>query len=173
MATLSDESQQINADTGSINKVIAPNVYWQVTFSQELKQRIDQPMNNIDKAQLYASLPHSVLMAAKQYQLIPTIIAKIEAPLSEHLLARLEKSETPHINHGDEMHVFLQGSGIFGFKCNSKVVNMEVTAGDVIYIDKDTEHSFRLGSEQRLMLASFHEDEFEIFHQRVEYITDS
>ena len=154
----------------TINQLIKPNFGMQIDFSTELSKLISQHLDETDKQEIYQALPNEVLDKVDHYQLIPTIVAKIERPLDDHLKNRLKKSETPHINHGNELHVFLQGSGIFELKANNEKYTLEVKAGDALYLDKDTEHSFRLGPDKTLMIASFHQDEFEKFHAQVEYL---
>ncbi len=170
MATLITEKNEIISEANLINNIITPNFYMPVTFSEELVRLADNCIDDFDKQKIYELLPLDVIEKSLDYRLMPTIVAKIEEPISEHLKTRLKKSETPHINHGNEMHVILQGGGTFGFKLQEKDLLFEVEAGDVIYIDKDTQHWFKLGKSNHLMLASFHQDEFERFHERVEYI---
>ncbi|MCF6775459.1 cupin domain-containing protein [Thiotrichales bacterium 19X7-9] len=114
-------------------------------------------------------MPVEAIELAKRYQLMETLVAKIEKPINEHLQKRLQKSEQPHINHGNELHIFLAGEGYFIFNLNNKKYRLDISAGDMLYIDGNTEHSFFLTENKHLMLASFHQDEFEVFHKRVEY----
>jgi cupin superfamily acireductone dioxygenase involved in methionine salvage len=174
-----------------INELIHPNFAIRLeslTFNPHLdhliKQSDTKPLDHVAKQAIFNSLPPIVqhLASSAHFDLIPTKVAKIKGSdllEDEHLRQRLERSKIPHINHGREMHVFLQGRGRFEMKASSgDNVSLVVEAGDVLYIAPSTEHSFYLELDngdvsESFMIASFHEEEFDRFHKRVEYLPSS
>lgn len=174
-----------------INEIIHPNfatrlgsLNLNLHLDYLLKQSDTRPLDNVAKQAVFNLLPPIVqhLASSTHFDLIPTKVTKFNGSDldDEHLRRRLARSKVPRINHGREMHVILQGKGRFELKvARGGNVSLVVEAGDVLYIAPTTEHSFFLELDEgdvpseSFMFASFHEQEFDRFHKRVEYLPSS
>jgi cupin superfamily acireductone dioxygenase involved in methionine salvage len=96
-------------------------------------------------------------------KLIPTKASVFkEAP-------RSVTSQMPHINEGDEIHFFFDGSYVMYFNVNGQHYSLIVQAGDWLYIPAGVEHWIKPTEDQYLVIVSYHCEPYDVFHTKVTY----
>lgn len=100
-------------------------------------------------------------------KLLPTKASIFNNQTVESSKSRSDNSQIPHINSGDEIHFFFDGSYIIYFNINNQYFSLVVQPGDWLSIPADIEHWIKETGDHYLIIISYHSEPFEEFHSKV------
>jgi 1,2-dihydroxy-3-keto-5-methylthiopentene dioxygenase len=89
------------------------------------------------------------------YRTADVIDVNPETPGLDAMLARFDKE---HTHSEDEVRFILAGRGIFFLHLAGKVVSVEVHAGDLLRVPRDTTHWFNLCADKRIRAIRWFQD---------------
>lgn len=164
MSLLIDQSGKIYANDSLVNQHLSPVQIGKFEISEDAKKFIATGLNESNADQLFQFIPQEMDQFCRQEkELIPTKASVFkEAP-------RSVTSQRPHINEGDEIHFFFDGSYVIYFNVNDQHYSLIVQAGDWLYIPADVEHWIKPTEDHYLIIVSYHCEPYDVFHTKVEY----
>lgn len=164
MSLLIDKSGKIYENDSLVNQHLSPVQIGKFGISNEARQFIATDLNESNADQLFQFIPQEMDQFCRQNKkLIPTKASVFkEAP-------RSVTSQTPHINEGDEIHLFFDGSYVMYFNVNGQHYSLIVQAGDWLYIPAGMEHWIKPTEDHYLIIVSYHCEPYDVFHTKVTY----
>jgi len=171
MSILIDSKGKVFAKENLVNQILSPVQTGKFIISHEAGQFIENELNEENANKLFQFIPANMHVLCQEKKLIKTkasVFKKQEGELSH---SRSESSQTPHINSGDELHFFFDGSYIIYFNIKEQHHSLIVQAGDWLFIPANVEHWIKETEDHYLVIVSYHCEPFEIFHTKVKYTT--
>lgn len=164
MSILIDQGGKIYENDSLVNQHLSPVQIGKFGVSEGAKKFITSGLNESNADQLFQFIPQEMDQFCRQEKkLIPTKASVFrEAP-------RSVTSQTPHINEGDEIHFFFDGSYVMYFNVNGQHYSLIVQAGDWLYIPAGVEHWIKPTEDQYLVIVSYHCEPYDVFHTKVTY----
>ena len=155
MAQLRLENEKIINHSEDIAQYLAPLgvtlQQWPVGDSPETLALLTQEsLDETEKEQLLALLDNyfEQLKESAGYQTRDAIVLHPQIPNLSQLLTKFEQC---HTHDDDEVRYIVDGEGVFGFVLpDNTQVELTVSTGDFINVPANTEHWFRLTSQQRI-----------------------
>lgn len=163
MSILIDPKGRVFAKEGVVNQLLEPVQIGKFVISDKAKQFIVNALNEGNVNQLFHFIPEDMQTLCQEKKLIPTKASIFKKQGEE----RSEVSQTPHINAGDELHFFFDGSYVIFFNINGQHYSLIVQAGSWIYLPADVEHWIKETEDRYLVIVSYHCEPFEVFHTKV------
>lgn len=164
MSILVDQTGKVYNNLDAINKLLSPVLMGKFDVSDDAQSFLANNLSDHNTEQLFEFIPSDMLAFCQEKGLIPT-----KASVLSQEQSRSKASQTPHINAGDEIHFFYDGSYKIYFNIRDHHFCVIVQAGDWMYIPKDVEHWIKETEDNYLVIVSFHCEPFEIFHTKVAY----
>jgi mannose-6-phosphate isomerase-like protein (cupin superfamily) len=171
MCILIDSNGKIFANEASINRILSPVQVGNFSICNEAKNFIKAEMNEGNANRLFDFIPQDMLIFCQEKKLIQTKASVFKKSAEQLSQSRSDASQTPHINSGNEIHFFFDGSYIIYFNIKGQHHSLIVQAGDWLYIPADVEHWIKETEDHYLVIVSYHSEPFEIFHSKVKYTT--
>lgn len=168
MSVLFDANGKVLTIETVVNQLLSPVHIGKFIIPNEAHNLLnDLSDDNVNL--LFQFIPKEMQDICKNKNLIPTkasIFKKKEPALIQN---RSEASQIPHVNAGDELHFFFDGSYIIYFNINNQHFSLIVQAGDWLFIPANVEHWIKETEDHYLVIVSYHCEPFEIFHSKVKY----
>ena len=171
MSILIDSKGKVFTREDLVNQMLFPVQVGNFIISHEAKQFIKIELDEDNVNQLFKFIPNNMLSLCQEKNLIQTKASIFKTKSEETSRSRSEASQIPHINSGDELHFFFDGSYIIYFSINGEHFSLIVQAGDWLYIPANVEHWIKGTEDHYLVIVSYHCEPFEIFHTKVKYTT--
>lgn len=171
MSLLIDAHGKILTRETFVNQLLSPVKIGKFIISCEAKKFIENKLNKHNANHLFQFIPRDMHAYCQNEKLIPTKSSIFKKRSQELPQSRSEASEIPHINSGNEMHFFFDGSYIIYFNINSQHYSLIVQPGDWLFIPADIEHWIKETEDHHLVIVSYHCEPFELFHSKVRYTT--
>jgi cupin superfamily acireductone dioxygenase involved in methionine salvage len=169
MCILVDQSGKIFANENSINQLLSPVQAGNFVISNEAKKFTNREMNESNANRLFDFIPQDMLAFCEDKKLIQTKASIFKKSAEQVSQSRSDASQIPHINSGNEVHFFFDGSYIIYFNVNDQHYSLIVQAGDWLFIPADVEHWIKGTEDHYLVIVSYHSEPFETFHSKVNY----
>lgn len=171
MSILIDSKGKAFGKEDLINQILSPVQIGNFTISHEAKKFIDNELKEENANQLFQFIPGNMRLLCEEKKLIQTKASVFKKQAEELSHSRSEASQTPHINSGDELHFFFDGSYIIYFNINREHFSLIVQPGDWLFIPANVEHWIKETEDHYLVIVSYHCEPFEQFHTKVKYTT--
>jgi hypothetical protein len=159
MSILIDSKGKVFTREDLVNQKLSPAQTGNFIISHEAKQFINAELDEDNVNQLFQFIPNNMHSLCQEKNLIQTKASVFKKQSEESSQSRSNASQIPHINSGDELHFFFDGSYIIYFNIHGEHFSLIVQAGDWI---KGTEDHY-------LVIVSYHCEPFESFHTKVKY----
>lgn len=171
MSILIDQNGKALAKEDAINLLLSPVLVGKFILSTEAKQFIGDELNEHNVNQLFQFIPKNMQALCQDKKLIPTKASIFKKKDSDPSQTRSEASQTPHINAGDEIHFFFDGSYIIYFNIKDQHFSLIVQTSDWLFIPANVEHWIKETDDHYLVIVSYHCEPFDTFHSKVKYTT--
>ena len=171
MSILIDVSGKILTKERIVNQLLAPVQVGKFVISEEATKFIENELNEHNANQLFQFIPKDMHAFCQDKKLIPTKASIFKKQAGDVSQSRSEASQTPHINSGEEIHFFFDGSYIIYFNINDQHFSLVVQKGDWLFIPANVEHWIKETEDHYLVIVSYHSEPFELFHSKVKYTT--
>lgn len=168
MGVLIDENGKVLTDENFINELLSPVLIGKFIISNEAHNLLAD-LSDDNANQLFQFIPKEMQDFCRNKNLIPTKASIFKENDQVSTQTRSEASQTPHINVGDELHFFFDGSYVIYFNIKNQHFSLIVQAGDWLFIPADVEHWIKGTGDHYLVIVSYHCEPFEIFHSKVKY----
>lgn len=170
MSILINQTGEVLAKNASLNQTLFPVQTGKFIITPEATQFIETELNEHNVNHLFQFTPKDLQRYCQDKKLIQTK-ASIFKPQADELSpqTRSDASQIPHINAGDELHLFFDVSYIIYFNIDEQHYSLIVQAGDWLLIPADIEHWIKETLDHYLIIVSYHSEPFEIFHSKVRY----
>lgn len=169
MCILIDEQGKIYTNKGIINQLLSPVKIGNFYIPDYSTKFIKDELNEANISQLFNFIPTEMHISCQKMGLIPTKASIFKKQRGEIPQVRSEASQTPHINSGNEMHFFFDGSYLIYFNIEGQHFSLVVQKGDWLFIPADIEHWIKETEDNYLVIVSYHSEPFEVFHSKVKY----
>jgi len=171
MSILINSNGKVFSKENLVNQILSPVQSGSFIVSHEAKQFIQDELNEDNANQLFQFVPNNMRSLCQEKKLIQTKASVFNKQAEESSQSRSEASQTPHINSGDELHFFFDGSYVIYFNIKGEHFSLIVQAGDWLFIPANVEHWIKETEDHYLVIVSYHCEPFEIFHTKVKYTT--
>ena len=171
MSILIDSKGKVFTREDLVNQKLSPAQIGNFIISHEANQFIKAELDEDNVNQLFQFIPNNMRSLCQEKNLIQTKASVFKKQAEESSQSRSEASQIPHINSGDELHFFFDGSYIIYFNINGEHFSLIVQAGDWLFISANVEHWIKGTEDHYLVIVSYHCEPFEIFHTKVKYTT--
>jgi len=168
LSTLITQESRVLVAPQLINKTLSP-VHCGHFFLQEQEAELLESAQPDMARSLYALIPEEMKKYCRNKKLIETKAGVFQNKPAEDSLSRSDASQTPHINEGDEVHFFFSGGLIIYFDFSGQQHALIVSSGDWVNIPPGIEHWTKEIEGSPLVIASYHSEPFETFHQKITY----
>ena len=169
MCILIDQNGKIFATDDSINQILSPVQIGNFSINSEAKKFIKSEMNEDNTNKLFDFISQDMLSFCHEKKLIQTKASIFKKSAEQISQSRSDASQIPHINSGNEIHFFFDGSHIIYFNIKEQHYSLIVQAGDWLYIPANIEHWIKETEDHYLIIVSYHSEPFEEFHSKVKY----
>lgn len=169
MSILIDQNGGVFANNGVLNQLLSPVQVGKFIISYEAKQFIKDELNEHNTSKLFQFISKDMNIICQDKKLIQTKASIFKKCVQKVSQIRSEASQKPHINEGDEMHFFFDGSYIMYFNIGEQHFSLIVQAGDWLFIPANVEHWIKETEDHYLVIVSYHSEPFELFHTKVRY----
>lgn len=168
MAVLINKDGSVLAISKNINQLLSPIEVGRFEVCQQAKDIINNGINEDNVNDLFDFIPKEMHQICTIRNLMPTRASVFQRQEGENN-TRSSASEIPHINEGNEIHFFFAGSYIIYFNIHDHHYSLIVQEGDWLYIPADVEHWIKATDDSYLVIASYHNEPFDVFHSKVKY----
>ncbi len=170
MSILINQNGGVSANDIAINHMLLPAQIGKFAISHKAAQFIKEELNENNVNKLFQFISNELQSLCLDKGLIQTKASIFKTQASEMLSqTRSNDSQTPHINAGDELHFFFDGSYIIYFNVNNQHYSLIVQAGDWLFIPSGIEHWIKETEDRFLIIVSYHCEPFDEFHSKVSY----
>src|SRR6185312_1450333 len=112
MCILINENGRVFANENIINESLFPVQTGKFTISNEAEKFIETELNENNTSQLFQFIPKEMFEFCEDKKLISTKASIFKNDTEKVVQSRSEASQIPHINGGNEVHFFFDGSYI-------------------------------------------------------------
>lgn len=169
MSILINQHGLVIGNISSINQLLNPASIGCFTITKEAIDFMHKDLSESTVQTLYNYIPSELKKLCVEKQLIQTNASIFKPSVTQQSDVRGSASQTPHINHGNEIHFIFDGSYIIYFNIKDEHYSLLVQPGDWLYIPSQIEHWIKPTLDQYLVLASYHSEPFDTFHTKVDY----
>jgi cupin superfamily acireductone dioxygenase involved in methionine salvage len=170
MSLLIDQNGHVFENSVRINQLLSPVQVGRFIISDDAREFMKNDMDDSNVDHLFRFIPKEMDQLCRQTKgLVPTKASVFKLTQQAGSQERSDASQTPHINAGNEVHFFFDGSYIIYFSIDSSHYSLIVQAGDWLYIPANVEHWIKPTEDNYLVIVSYHSEPFEIFHSKVTY----
>jgi hypothetical protein len=119
MCILFDEKGKVFTNEDIVNQLLSPVQTGKFTISNEAEKFIEAELNENNASQLFQFIPKEMIVLCKDKKLIQTKASIFKHDTEKVSQSRSEASQIPHINSGNEVHFFFDGSYLIYFNVSS------------------------------------------------------